>query len=173
MSACQACGNVTATGASPAGGRAAALLFASLCCSQGPLTWTPTGQASACWPRQRTPAPWQGFEATAPQGFEPRRSAAEPASTEAAPSGRSTDPRKPRILFNPFEGLSMEKPAHASFRQPPKLVPPGCFSQTGQNNPRQGRKPLIQRVYTLCEVQDRKQEAQPGVTSSRTQLTSW
>ena len=150
MRAREAGGNATRQRASAPQGRAAALLFVSRCCSQSPLTWTPTGQASACKPIQQASAPWQGFKATAPQGFEPARAAGEVVSIEDAPSVRSTDSRKPRILFNPAEGLSMEKSARALFRSSSKFVPLVRISRISETTSGASRKQLIQRMYTLC-----------------------
>jgi hypothetical protein len=65
------------------------------------------------------------------------------------------------ILFNPAEGLSMEKPARASLRLPSKFVPLGGIRRAFKIASGTSRKPLIKRVYTLCEVQDGERQSVP------------
>jgi hypothetical protein len=76
-------------------------------------------------------------------------------------------------LFNPIEGLNMEKTAHAFFYQGMKSLPIKTLRRTPKQIRDEERKPLILRNYTLCEVQYSDEQLLPvGVTSSPTQLTS-
>ena len=65
------------------------------------------------------------------------------------------------ILFNPAEGLSMAKPARFSLRPGSKFVPLAVLQPLPKPIRGSSRKPLIQRMYTLCEVQDGKRQSVP------------
>ncbi len=108
--------------------------------------------ALSCKPNQRTPAPWQGFKATAPQGFEPRPAGAESVPIEPAPSGRSTDPGIPPDLLNLTKGLSMAKTAPVSSQTARKSVPVSHLLQSAQILQIRPCTTVIARSYTLCEV---------------------
>lgn len=158
MSARQAGGNVVTLGASPAWGRAAALMVASRDSMSSLLTWTSNGQASACKPPQRTPAD-RWLVATAERTRTdrwpfPEVKLSTPPACAARGSRASTDPRKPRNLFNPAEGLSMEKPASASLCAPSKFVPLDGVRLYLTTILSTSCKSLIHRMYTLCESLD-------------------
>lgn len=59
--------------------------------------------------------------------------------------------RYPRISFNPVEGLSMEKPAGASFCAPLKFVPVASIRQDLSNILEMSHKTLIMQCYTLYD----------------------
>lgn len=165
MSARKAGGYAARQGDSPTQRRAA-----DLPADQRPLrsvlTWPPVEKASACKPNRRTGCAFvriQGDRPPALSGGSSRARRAEAVSPEVAPSDRTTALRTPEILFNPVEGLSMEKPARALLRPPSKFVPLGQISRVPETTSGQSRKPLIQRMYTLCEVTETKRQSVPLV----------
>ena len=164
MSARQAAGRAAQTRASAAGGVANGLTAPR-------FTWrsmiqpAPTGQVSACKPPQQQPAVrWLVATAALARTDRwpfPEVKACTPLASAARGSRASTDPRKPRNLFNPAEGLSMEKPACASFRAPSKFVPVAALRHLSNSIRETSRKPLIQRMYTLCVVKDSDRQVLP------------
>lgn len=76
------------------------------------------------------------------------------------PASPRSDPRPAPNLFNPAEGLSMEKPARASLRLPSKFVPLGQIRRVFETTSGTSRKPLNSRSYTLCEVQDGERQVE-------------
>jgi len=164
MSARQAAGRAVQTRASAAGGTADAL-------SALRFTWrsmiqpAPIGQASACKPPQRQPAVrWLFATAALARTVRwpfPEVARSSCAASAARGSRASTDPRKPRILFNPVEGLSMEKPASPLLRAPSKFVPLDEIRRYLTTILLTSRKSLINRMYTLCEVTDWERQPVP------------
>jgi len=155
MSARQAAGRTVQTRASAAGGTADALTALRFT-RRSMIQPASNGQASACKPPQRQPAV-RWLVATAALARTDRWPFPEVArSTCAASAARgsraSTDPRKPRNLFNPAEGLSMEKLACASLRQPLKFVPLDEIRRYLTIILLTSRKSLINRMYTFHEV---------------------
>ena len=71
---------------------------------------------------------------------------------EVAPSDRITDPGTAPKLFNPAEGLNMEKTARAFFYPATKSFPIKEMQRTQKQLRDDRRKPMILRSYTLCEV---------------------
>jgi hypothetical protein len=164
MSAGEGGGYAARQGASPTQRRADALMALRFT-RRSMIQPAPNGQASACKPPQRTPAV-RWLVATAALARTDRWpflevKACTPLESAARGSRASTDPRKPRNLFNPAEGLSMEKPACASLRPPSKFVPVAALRHLSKSIRETSRKPLINRMYTLCEVMDSDRQVQP------------
>lgn len=164
MSARKAAGRSIQTRASAAGGTADALTALRFTL-RSVIQPAPNGQASACKPPQRQPAVrWLVATAALARTDRwpfPEVKACTPLAFAVRGSRASTVPRKPRILFNPVEGLSMEKPARASFRAPLKFVPVAALRHLSKSIRETSRKSLIQRMYTLCEVQDSDRQFVP------------
>jgi len=145
--------------------RAAAVLVAPRQLSPSPLTPTPTGQASACQPKQPARAV-RWLVATAEMARTDREPLPEvkpsrPPTLAARGSRASTDRRQPRILFNPAEGLSMEKTARALLRAPTKFVLVASIRQNLKDILGMSHKPLIMQCYTLCEVSGTNRQSVP------------
>ena len=119
--------------------------------------------ALSCKPEveARAPVRVQGDRPRPYRGFEPRPAGAESVHPEGTPSARSTDPRTPPNLFNPPKGLSMAKIAPVSLQLAMKFVPVAETLRSARLPQTRPRETVIQRRYTLCEVQQTEGKSLP------------
>lgn len=156
MSALSAAGNATPTRSSAARGRACALT-ASSCTWRSMTRPAPRGQASACKPETTGPcrplAPcYRRASAHRPLAVPRCESLHSSAIPEPSPRRRSTPASTPLALFPNPGGLTMERTAQEFFYDRVKFVPVDGFAQSGGEKSECVGNPLINRTYTLCEV---------------------
>ena len=159
MNARSSRGNGTATSAARRERRAAA----QPCYPLHPSQRSDPRPALSCKPEVEACAPVrvQGDRPRLYRGLEPRPSGAESVYPEGTPSARSTDPRPAPNLFNPPKGLSMAKIARDSLQLARKSVPVSETLRSARLPQTRPRETVIQRRYTLCEVDNGNRQFVP------------
>jgi len=154
MSARKAGGSDTATGASPAGGRAAALTV-------DPAAAAGLRPALFCKPNHAHLRPLASLDSDRPPASSGGSSGRPSVYPEHAPSVRITDPGTSPDLFNPAKGLSMEKTAHSFLQLAMKSVPVTDLLQSAHLAQSTPLETVDLHGYTLCEVQEAKRQFVP------------